>query len=97
MSIDKKNNRILLTLSGGGSSRSHSPPSLAKYAFPSAMGFKDPNPFSSDVGIGFPAAREVASAKNSSTRKNNTIDNVVMFERIEMIKGEEMRKDIENV
>ena len=49
------------------------------------------------MGAGIPAAREAVSAKKSSARKNNTIDNVMMFERMEMIKGEEIRKDIENV
>ena len=30
-------------------------------------------------GTGFPATREVASAKKSSARKNNTLDKVIMF------------------
>ena len=43
--------------------------------------------------IGAPAAREVESAKKSSARKNNTIDNFIIFEkRMGMIKGEEMRR-----
>jgi hypothetical protein len=42
--------------------------------------------------IGAPAAREVKSAKKSRARKNNTIADAIMFERMEMIKGEEITK-----
>ena len=47
---------------------------------------------SASVVTGAPAAGEVESAKKSSARKNNTIDNFIIFERMEMIKGEEMRR-----
>lgn len=48
---------------------------------------------SASVVTGAPAAREVESAKKSSARKNNTIDNFIIFEkRMGMIKGEEMRR-----
>ena len=49
-------------------------------------------------GTRVPATRQmVERAKKSNARKNNTFDNVIMFGRMEMIEGEEVRRDVENM
>ena len=55
------------------------------FGFPNARSVVEVVEVVGVVGIGFPAAREVASATTSSARKNNTTDNVIMFERMEMM------------
>ena len=84
MSItQKKNKNRELTVPAGFSLVQPTSPPVVKYTPSSIMCF-----------FGVSAAREVASAKKSSARKNNTIDDFIMFGRMEMIKGEEIRKDI---